>query len=83
MSGIGLDKLRGEIERRLNRARLTVDIEIGPQDGALANWIYEHCEVIARDDLGEGAVSLRIRVAPEQRERLARLAGPRIKLPAA
>ena len=70
MSGIGLDKLRSEIEQLLNRARFAVEIEIGPQDGALANWIYEHCEVIARDDLGEGAISLRIRVAPEQRERL-------------
>jgi len=82
MSGIGLDKLRGEIERRLNRARLTVDIAIGPQDGALANWIYEHCEVIARADLGEGAISLHIRVAPEQRERLSRLASSRVKLAA-
>jgi GTP-binding protein HflX len=75
ISGIGLGKLRTEIERRLNHARLAVQIEIGTHDGALANWIYEHCEVIARDDLGEGAVSLRIRVAPEQRERLRRLAG--------
>jgi GTPase len=82
MTGIGLDRLRAEIEQRLNRARFAVEIEIGPQDGALANWIYEHCEVMARDDLGEGAVSLRIRVAPEQRERLARLAGPLITLSA-
>jgi GTP-binding protein HflX len=82
MSGIGLDKLRGEIERRLNRACLAVEIVLGPQDGALANWIYENCEVMARDDLGEGAISLHIRVAPEQRERLSRLAGSRVKLAA-
>ena len=79
ISGMGLNRLRTEIERRLNRARLAVEIEIGPQDGALVNWIYEHCEVIARDDLGEGAISLRIRVAPDQRERLGRLAGSRVK----
>jgi len=79
VTGIGLDKVRADIEQRLNRARLAVEIEIGPQDGALANWIYEHCEVIARDDLGEGAISLRIRVAPDQRERLSRLAGSRVR----
>jgi GTP-binding protein HflX len=79
VTGIGLDGLRAEIEQRLNQARHAVAIEIGPQDGALANWIYEHCEIIARDELGEGAVALRIRVAPEQRERLARLAGARVK----
>jgi GTP-binding protein HflX len=83
VTDVGLDRLRAEIEQRLNRARHAVEVEIGPQDGALANWIYERCEVIARDELDEGAVSLRIRVAPEQRERLAQLAGPRIKLPAA
>jgi hypothetical protein len=39
--------------------------------------------VIARTDLGDGIVSLRIRVAPEKRDRLIRLAGPaRFKLAA-
>jgi len=31
--------------------------------------------VISRADLGEGAVTLRIRVAPEKRDKLARVAG--------
>jgi GTP-binding protein HflX len=49
----------------------------------LSNWIYENCEVVARSALGEGITSLRIRVAPEKRERLARLAGPaRLRLAA-
>ena len=75
VSRFGLDTLRAEIERRLNRRRQTVEITIEPQEGALSNWIYENCEVIARTDLGDGVTSLRIRVAPEKRDRLARVAG--------
>ncbi len=75
VSGFGLEALRAEIEKRLNRRRQTVEIEIKPEEGSLSNWIYENCEVIARADLGEGITSLRIRVAPEKRDQLARAAG--------
>jgi GTP-binding protein HflX len=75
VTGYGLDHLRAEIEKRLNRRRQTVEIELGPQEGSLSNWIYENCEVLARADLGEGVTSLRIRVAPEKRDQLARAAG--------
>lgn len=75
MSGIGLDALLAEIETRLNRRRQTLEIVVQPQEGALLNWIYENCEVISRGDLGEGVTSLRIRVAPEKRDKLARVAG--------
>jgi GTPase len=74
-TGYGLDTLLAAIEKRLNRARDMVEIAVRPEEGSLSNWIYENCEVIARSDLGEGITSLRIRVAPEKRERLARLAG--------
>lgn len=75
VSGFGLDVLLTEIEGRLNRRRQTLEIAVQPQEGALSNWIYENCEVISRADLGEGVTSLRIRVAPEKRDRLARVAG--------
>ncbi|MEJ2517925.1 MAG: GTPase HflX [Methyloceanibacter sp.] len=75
VSGLGLDDLLAEIETRLNRRRQTLEIVVQPQEGALSNWIYENCEVISRADLGEGAVTLRIRVAPEKRDKLARVAG--------
>lgn len=75
VSGFGLDLLLTEIEGRLNRRRQTLEIAVQPQEGALSNWIYENCEVISRADLGEGVTSLRIRVAPEKRDRLARVAG--------
>jgi GTP-binding protein HflX len=75
-TGEGLDALRSEIERRLNLRRETIEIAIKPEEGSLSNWIYENCEVVGRKELGEGITALRIRVAPEKRERLARLAGP-------
>jgi GTP-binding protein HflX len=76
VTGYGLEALLCEIERRLNRARDTLDLVLQPEEGALSNWIYENCEVIDRSDLGDGLTRLRIRVAPEKRYRLARLAGP-------
>jgi len=83
VSGFGLAALCGEIERRLNLRRETIEIALKPEEGLLSNWIYENCEVVARSALGEGITSLRIRVAPEKRERLARLAGPaRLRLAA-
>ena len=82
-TGLGLNALRAEIERRLNLKRETIEIALKPEEGSLSNWIYENCEVLARQALGEGMTSLRIRVAPEKRERLARLAGPaRLRLAA-
>jgi len=75
VSGFGLDSLRAEIERRLNRRRQTLEIALQPHEGVLSNWIHENCEVIARADLGDGVTSLRIRIAPEKRDRLARAAG--------
>jgi GTP-binding protein HflX len=82
-TGDGLDALRGEIERRLNLRRETIEIAVKPEEGSLSNWIYENCEVVGRKEVGEGVTALRIRVAPEKRERLARLAGPaRLRLAA-
>jgi GTP-binding protein HflX len=75
VTGAGLKELLAEIERRLARARSIVTVTLGPGDGALSNWIYENCEVLERTDLGDGAVSLRVRVPPEKRDKLTRLAG--------
>lgn len=75
VSKLGLDDLLAEIEIRLNKRRQTLDIVVQPQEGALSNWIYENCEVITRAHLGDGVTSLRIRVAPEKRDKLARVAG--------
>jgi GTPase len=83
VTGFGLDALRAAIELKLNRARQTIEIMLKPDEGSLSNWIYENCEVVARSALDEGITALRIRVPPEKRDRLARLAGPaRLRLAA-
>jgi GTP-binding protein HflX len=76
VTGAGVEALLAEIERRLNRQRETIDIAVGAEEGSLAHWIYENCEVLQRSDLGEGVTGLRFRVTPEKKHRLARLAGP-------
>ncbi|QKP78786.1 GTPase HflX [Methyloligella sp. GL2] len=83
MSGEGLDALLAEIEARLNAARESLHIKLGPEEGRLTHWIYENCEVVERTELDEGVVDLGIRVAPEKRQRLDKLAGPERLLPAA
>ena len=75
VTGFGLDLLRGAIEKKLSRACETIEIKLKPDEGSLSNWIYENCEVVARSALEEGITALRIRVPPEKRERLVRLAG--------
>ncbi len=42
-------RLRGEIERRLNLRRETIEIALKPEEGSLSNWIYENCEVVERN----------------------------------
>jgi GTPase len=76
VSGSGLGALHGEIEKRLNRARDTLDLVLRAGEGALENWIYENCEVINRSDLSDGLTQMRLRIAPEKRHRLIRFAGP-------
>ncbi|MEE8634225.1 MAG: GTPase HflX, partial [Methyloceanibacter sp.] len=75
VTGFGLDTLLAEIEHRLNFRRETLAIEIKPEEGTLSNWIYENCEVLERTNLEDGVTALRIRVAPEKRNKLAGLAG--------
>ncbi len=83
MTGEGLDALLTEVEQRLNRRRDTVEIAVKPEEGSLSNWIYENCEVVKRSDLGEGMTALRIRIAPDKRHLLQRMAGPaRLRLAA-
>jgi GTPase len=84
VTGFGLEVLLGGIETRLNRSRHTLDLVLQPDEGALSNWIYENCDVVERSDLGDGVTHLRIRVAPEKRDRLQRLAGAtRLRIAAA
>jgi GTP-binding protein HflX len=75
VTGEGLQALLGEIETELSHRRASAHVTLGPADGALANWLYENCEVLDRAEKGDGVVTLHIRVPPEKRDALTRLAG--------
>src|SRR4029078_9442067 len=51
VTGFGLDALRAAIERKLNRARQTIEIMLKPDEGSLSNWICENREDIGRPSL--------------------------------
>ena len=69
---------------RLNRARETIEIALKPEEGCAVELdLRELRGGRARRIWARASPRLRIRVAPEKRERLARLAGPaRLRLAA-
>ncbi len=75
VTGQGLPEMLQEIETRLNRSRQTLELALGPEEGALSNWIYENFEVLGRSEEGDGVVRLRVRVPPERHDALLRQAG--------
>jgi GTPase len=74
MTGDGVDALLDAIDKRLGRADEVLDLVIPAQDGALLHWLYEMSDVVKREPMDDGDVSLRVRIAAEKKARvLARL----------
>ncbi len=72
LTGEGLDKLLLAIEARLARGRSLVDLSLDGADGQGLHWLYEHTEVMTREDGEDGRVNVTVRVAPEALERVKR-----------
>ena len=68
LTGDGLDRLRAVLDERLAAGLETVEYRIPPADGAGIAWLYEHGEVLSRDD-AEEAVRLTVRLSPAARAR--------------
>lgn len=67
VTGEGIDDLLRMIERALMGERPTVTVELGPEQLAAASWLYEHTEILERNDDPEtGSVRIKVRI-PEQR----------------
>jgi GTP-binding protein HflX len=66
VSGEGLDSLLARIEAILAVNRLTLSLEIAPEDGKGLAWLYAHTEVLARNLKKNGATHVTIRIAPER-----------------
>jgi GTPase len=57
VTGEGLDQLLGLIERRLAEALDVVEITLAASDGENLAWVYEHGEVLSRQE-ADGAIRL-------------------------
>jgi len=70
LSGEGCDALLKQIDEHLLAHHIVTDIDIPLADGATLAWLYQHGDVIERDD-GEMATHLRVRLSSADRARLA------------
>jgi GTP-binding protein HflX len=73
VTGEGLSDLLAAIDVRIAAGMEVADYAIAPADGARLAWLYQHGEVIARDDAPE-AIHVRVRLLPADRARFERVA---------
>ena len=66
--GEGCERLLRILDDRLAQARQIVEVTIPPHDGATIAWLYQHGEVLARED-AEGGTHLRVSLDPADRAR--------------
>ncbi len=69
LSGEGCDALLVHIEEHLSAHHIITEIDIPLTDGATLAWLYQHGDVIGRDD-GETATHMRVRLNLADRARL-------------
>jgi GTP-binding protein HflX len=72
VTGEGLDALKAEIDRRVSTGMEVAEYDLAHGDGQRLAWLYQHGEVVARDD-GEETVHVTVRLRPEDRARFERL----------
>jgi GTP-binding protein HflX len=68
LSGEGLDILLARIDARLGETMETADYDLPVSDGARLAWLYQHGEVVARED-DEACVHVQVRLHPADRAR--------------
>jgi GTPase len=73
ITGEGLADLLAAIDGRIAAGMEVADYALPPADGARLAWLYEHGEVIGRDD-GEDAIRVTVRLLPADRARFERQA---------
>jgi GTP-binding protein HflX len=76
ITGEGLPDLSAAIETRLSEGLVTVGYDIPSNDGAQLAWLYEHGEILGRND-GDEAIHVTVRLRPQDRARFERQAQPR------
>jgi GTP-binding protein HflX len=71
ITGDGLDSLLAAIDGRIAGGMEVAAYALPPDDGARLAWLYQHGEVIRRDD-GEDAIRVTVRLLPADRARFER-----------
>ena len=71
ITGEGLEALEAAIDARVAEGMELLAYDIPPYDGARLAWLYQHGEVIERQD-EEDAVHMRVRLLPADRARFER-----------
>jgi len=64
LTGEGCERLLAAIEERLHPRRFLFEFALSHADGGAVSWLYDHAEVISRQDLDDG-----LRIAAEMTER--------------
>lgn len=73
ITGEGLEALTAAIDARIAGGMEETDYAIAHADGARLAWLYQHGEVLDRQD-AEEAVNIKVRLLPADRARFERLA---------
>jgi len=68
LTGEGLDDLRRAIDARLSAGMETIEVKVPTTDGAGLAWLYQHGEVLSRQD-GDDDIRLTVRLSPADRAR--------------
>ena len=71
ITGEGLDALKAAIDQRIAAGMELANYDIAPQDGARLAWLYQHGEVVDRQD-ADAAVHVTVRLLPADRARFER-----------
>jgi GTP-binding protein HflX len=72
ITGAGLEELLTRIETVLAANRVTLELDLAPEDGQGLAWLHAHAEVLARQNRKDGGVRLSVRIAPERLEDIRR-----------
>jgi GTP-binding protein HflX len=72
ITGAGLPELLAETEARLSASGRTLQMTLGPQEGALMNWLHENAQVLDRQTDATGNTSFRVRLSPAKQQQFNR-----------
>jgi GTP-binding protein HflX len=64
VTGEGVDRLIERLEDRLAQARIVLELDLDPVDGAGASWLYRNVEVLEKTLTDAGRLAMTVRVDP-------------------